>query len=146
MSLLSEYQSRYSTQRRVEISNPQLSSATTVDSARETLASTDVQAAFKMRGITFDTTIDTHVSVGVAGMEARLLKITGQPGGSDAWSDWMTDELKLLAETTSRDRISPTTDSLLSPTQDTLGDLPVSDRKNFKDYVTDAPTGGTTLD
>jgi hypothetical protein len=145
MALADEYQGRYSTQRRTEISNPQDSTATTPNTTRENYAITDVQAAFKMRGITYDNTIDTHVTTAVGGVEARLLKVTGQPGGHESWKEWL-DEVKLLSETTSRDRIVPSTDSQLSPTADTLGDIPVSDRKNFKEYVSDAPEGGTTMD
>lgn len=145
MALIDEYRSRYSTQRRTEISNPQSSAPTTPDTTREGYASTDVQAAFKMRGITYDNTDDRHVAVGVGGIEARLLKITGQPGGPEEWREWLK-EVEFLSETTSRDRIVPSTDSELSPTPDTMGDLPVSDRKNFKEYVSDAPAGGTTLD
>lgn len=145
MALIDEYRNRYSTQRRTEISNPQSSSTSTPDTTRETYAATDVTAAFKMRGITLDSTIDTHVVVGVQGIEARLILITGQPGGRELWESFL-DDLKFLAETTSRDRISPTTDSLLDPTQDTSGDLPAMDRENFDGYISEAPSKPTTQD
>jgi hypothetical protein len=145
MALTDEVQSRYSTQLLINASNPQSAAATTIDTTRLNNAVTDVQAAFKKRGITYDNTIDTHVATAVPGVYARLLVVTGQDGGREEWTAFL-DDLKLLAETTSRDRVVPYTDSLLSPTQDTSGDLPMFDRKQFEGYVPGAPTSPTTLD
>jgi len=138
MALIDEFRDRYSTQLIVSASNPQNSSATSEDTTRTARAVTDVQSEFKKRGITYDNDVDTHVATAVPGVYARLLVMTGQPGGDDAWKEFK-DDLRFLAETTSRDRIMPTTDSLLEPTADTQGDLPHTDRKHFEGYVPNPP-------
>lgn len=145
MALTDEVQARYSTQILRNASNPQNSTATSIDTTRLGYAVTDVQAEFKKRGITYDNSIDTHVTTAVPGVFARLLVLTGQDGGREQWSAF-TDDLKLLTETTSRDRIVPTTDSLLDPTKDRVGDLPWSDRKQFGNFIPGAPGGTTTTD
>lgn len=144
-TFLTAWNARLSTQLRTSWSNPQDSSATTPSVTLETLADADVVGQFKMYGITPDNTDDRHVSVAIGGIRARLMFYTGIPDWRTEW-DGFKEDLKLLTETTSRDRISPTTDSLLSPTEDTLGDLPAFDRKEFDHYRTDAPQGGTTQD
>jgi hypothetical protein len=144
-TFLSAYQSRFSTQLRTNWSRPQDSSSSTPDTTLETTADTDVVGQFKMVGISPDSTDDRHVAVAVGGIRARLMFYCGIPDWRSEW-DGFKDDLKLLTETTSRDRISPTTDSLLEPTQDTLGALPAFDRKEFDNYVTDAPAAGTTQD
>lgn len=139
-TFLSAYQARFSTQLRTNWSNPQNSSATTPSTTLETLADTDVVGEFKKRGITPDSTLDTHVTTAMSGIIARLMFYTQCPGWGEAWGSFK-DDVELLAQTTSRDRIMPTTDSLLVPTQDTAGDLPVFDRDNFQNYQSNPPNG-----
>ena len=135
MALSDEVQSRYSSQLLINASNPQLSTATSIDTARLTLACTDVQAAFEvMCGVAYDNTVATHVAYAVEGVFQRLLVLTGQ-ASIDTWKDWKATLKDELALVTGRDRIEPTTDSLLSPTEDTMGDLPQSDRKNFRGLI-----------
>jgi len=141
MALTDEVQGRYSTQLLVNASNPQNSGATTIDTTRLSYACTDVTAEFTKRGITYDNTVATHVATAVPGVYARLLVMTGQ-SGDELWQRFM-DDLQLLSETTSRDRIMPTTDSLLEATEDTSGDLPASDRKNMEGYIPDGASGST---
>ena len=145
-TFLTAYQARFSTQLRTNWSNPQNSTATTPNTTLETLADTDVVGEFKKRGITADSTVDTHVTTAMSGMIARLMFYTQCPGWGEAWGSFK-DDLQLLAETTSRNRIMPTTDSLLSPTLDTAGALPAFDRDNFQNYQSNPPNGpGPTLD
>ena len=80
MPLIDEVRARYSTEVLVSVSNPQLSSATTEDTTRSGNAVLDVQARFKMQGITYDNTVDTHVMVGCQGVIARLMVMTAHPG------------------------------------------------------------------
>src|SRR5574342_715540 len=110
-TFLSAYQARFSTQLRTNWSRPQNSTATTPDTTLETLADTDVVGEFKKRGITPDNTLDTHVTTAMSGIIGRLMFYTQSPGWGEAWGSFK-DDLELLAETTSRDRITPTTDSL----------------------------------
>jgi hypothetical protein len=139
-TFLSAYQARFSTQLRTNWSNPQNSSATTPNTTLEDLADTDVVGEFKKRGITPDNTLDTHVTTAMSGMIGRLMFYTQSPGWGEAWGSFK-DDVELLAQTTSRDRIMPTTDSLLVPSEDTSGGLPMFDRENFKNYLTNPPDG-----
>lgn len=139
-TFLSAYQARFSTQLRTNWSRPQNSSATTPDTTLETLADTDAVGEFKKRGITPDSTDDRHVTTAMSGIIARLMFYTQSPGWGEAWGSFK-DDLELLAQTTSRDRIMPTTDSLLAPSTDTSGALPLFDRNNFQNYQTNPPEG-----
>jgi hypothetical protein len=139
-TFLSAYQSRFSTQLRTNWSRPQNSTATTPDTTLETLSDTDVVGEFKKRGITPDSTDDRHVTTAMSGVIARLMFYTQSPGWGEAWGSFK-DDLELLSQTTARDRIMPTTDSLLVPTLDTPGALPLFDRNNFQNYQTNPPDG-----
>src|SRR3990167_6752035 len=140
MALTDEVQSRYSSQILINVSNPQNSTSTTLDSTRLSLASTDVQAIFTKHGLTYDNSVATHVQTGVGGVFARLSVMTGQIGADGLWEAFLKD-MKLLVETKSRARKMPKTDYLLSPTEDTAGTRPTSDRKNFYGYVSKPPGG-----
>lgn len=142
-TFLSAYQSRFSTQLRTNWSRPQDSSSTTPDTTLETLADTDVVGEFKKRGITTDATDDRQVTTAMSGIIARLMFYTQAPGWGEAWGSFKED-LALLAETGPRDRIVPATDSLLSPSEDTSGALPVFDREQFGRYATGAPNPNPT--
>lgn len=142
---LVSYQSRISTQLRTNWSNPQNSAATTPNTTLEGLADDDACGEFKKRGITPDETDDRQVTTAINGIRARLMFFTGSPEWKEEWSNFQED-VKLLAESTSRDRLIPVTDSLLDPTQDTPGDIPTFDPSNFHDYIPDAPKPNTTND
>lgn len=145
MALIDEVRSRYSTEILVSVSNPQSSSATTEDTTRSGLAVLDVQARFKMQGITYDNTIDTHVAVAVQGVIARLMVMTAQPGAQEEWDEFL-ESLRTLAETTSRDRIVPSTDSVYEPSTPPLGSLPTFDPKKLDGYPTGDAQAGTPQD
>lgn len=142
-TFLSDYQSRFSTQLRTNWSRPQNSSATTPDTALETLADTDTVGEFKKRGITPSASNDTHVTTAMAGIIARLMFYTQSPGWGEAWGSFKED-LALLAETGPRNRVMPTTDSLLSPSEDVSGALPKFDRDQFGRYTSSSPDPNPT--
>lgn len=144
-TFLSAYQARISSQLRVNWSNPQASSATSANTTLETLADTDVVGEFKKRGITPDSTLDTHVTTAIQGIRARLMFYAGSPGWQEEWQNFKED-VQLLAETTSRDRIQMTTNSLLTPSNDTAGDLPMFDKNEFGNYMPRAPQPPATQD
>jgi len=132
MSLSTEVQARYSAQILINASNPQLASGGTLDTARLGYACTDVQAEFSKRGITFDVTDATHLATAVPGVLARLIQMTQADD-----SGWKTfkDDVKFLAETTSRDRILPYTNSPLQPTPDPTDGVPFADNTKFDRYT-----------
>jgi hypothetical protein len=139
-TFLATYQARFSTELRTNWSNPQNSSATTPNTTLEGLSDTDVVGEFKKRGITPDSTDDRHVTTAMGGVIARLMFYTQAPGWEVSW-DMFKDDLKLLAETTSRDRIIPTNDSYLAPSYDTMNALPPFDPENFQNYTSNPPQG-----
>lgn len=142
MALTDEVQARYSSQVLINASNPQNSGQTALDSTRLSYASTDVQAEFSKMGMTFTLTDAKHVATAVPGVYARLLVLTGQ-GGMSEWRAFIKDLIH-LSKTDARDRIKPSTDSLLNPTTDTLGAKPASDKKDFYGFVPKAPSGSPT--
>jgi hypothetical protein len=143
MALTDEVQSRFSSQILINVTNPQNSAATTVDTTRLGNASTDVQADFQIEaGIAYDNTVATHVNVAVDGVYAKLLIRAGQ--GGKAEHDEYIERLRALKLITGRDRISPSTDSLLSPSTDVIGALPSFDRKNFAGFIPSPPARPTT--
>jgi hypothetical protein len=145
VSLTANVQARYSSQILINASNPQNSTATTLDSTRLGYACTDVEAEFSKRGMTYDDTDAKHVATAVPGVLARLLVMTGGEGGKEAWNDFK-DDVKFLAETDSRDRIMPYTNSPLDPTPDPTGAKPFSDNDNFKRYIPGSGDGAPNLD
>jgi len=148
VALTDEVQNRYSAQILINLTNPQNTSATTLDTTRMNNAVTDVQADFKIEaGTTYDNSVDTHVVVATEGVYAKLVLRSGQSGEAGfRLHESYLEKLRRLALITGRDRISPSTDSLLTPTQDESGDLPAFDRKNFKGYIPNAPSQPTTGD
>lgn len=139
-TFLSTYQSRFSTQLRTNWSRPQNSTATTPDTTLEGLADTDVVGEFAKRGISADSTSDKQVTTAMAGVISRLMFYTQAPGWEIAWGAFQ-DDLKLLAETTSRDRIMPANDSYLAPSYDQVNSLPPFDPENFQNYTSSPPNG-----
>lgn len=141
MSLLTDYQARYSTQLRINASNPQLSSATTVDSTRETNAAADAQADFEtICGVTYSSSNTVHVSAAVPLVYYKLMVLTGQASGE--WYDKQLERLeKWYRLVLGRNRITPTTNSKLTPTEETANGLPFADSSVFDRFVGNAPSG-----
>lgn len=145
MALADEVANRWSSQILINASNPQNSGATTLDTTRRDSAVSDVQAAFKIyAGAAYDNTADTHIMVATEGVLIRLLVLTGQ-ASREIWETWKK-ELRSLSLIDARDRISPSTDSVLTPTGEDVGDLPATDLTNWKDYIPNAPNGPTVTD
>lgn len=144
-TLETDVQNRYSTQFLANASNPQNTGATTLDSARLSNAVTDVQADFQLEcGVAYDSTVAIHVAVCVPAVIAKLLVYTGQ--ADQTLYDQAVERMRQARLVLGRDRISPSTDSLLSPTADTSGSLPDFDRQVFKNYVPNSPSRPKTQD
>lgn len=145
MALEDEVKARYSNQLLVQWTNPQLSSATTIDETRLSKASRDVEGWFKIiAGVAYDNDDARHVSVAVDGVEARLKNIAGLEVNSE-WSNWKED-LGKLALVTGRDRIPPTTSSTLDPTDERSGDAPWGDRNVFRRMIPNSPASDSRPD
>lgn len=144
MALVDEVQNRYGTQYLVNLTNPQLPSATSIDSTRLSNASTDVQADFKIiAGVTYDNSVDTHVSVAVDGVIAKLRMRNGQ-GGSESVEahNQYIERLRQLAKITGRNRVEPKSSSSMTETTETQqGETtrPKFDRRRFDDITLNKP-------
>src|SRR3990167_9236938 len=146
MTLLADYQARYSTQQRTEWSNAQNSGATTPNTTQEGLAAADGQADFEaICGITYASTNATHVAAGVPLMVERLKLYTGQSSQElyDKLLDRMEKRYRLVL---GRNRVPPTTDSGVVPTTEPANARPRRDLSQFGRYIGNAPGGPTVTD
>lgn len=127
MSLLTDYQAAYSSEIRVNASNPQNSSATTVDTTRETLAANAAQATFEaICGVAYDGSNNTHVAAAVPLVYYRLLLITGQTS-FEMYNSFLEHVREIYRPVLGRNRITPTTNSELDPTAEPAQSKPMSD-------------------
>jgi hypothetical protein len=120
MSLLTDYTSRVNTQLRTNFSNPGNSTATTPNTALETLAASDVTGRFQtICGVVYDSTQPAHVDSCINLMMLKLQSWTGQitPADYEAAAEY----LDTLKDTLGRDRLTPYTDSTLTRTPDPTG-------------------------
>lgn len=132
MALSDEVQSRYPSQILVNLTNPQSTTAATVNTTTLDLAATDVQADFKIHaGIAYDGTDARHVSVACEGVIAKLLERTGHAKAGEREESYFR-RLKALANVTGRDRILPTSGSPLTPS---TPDPNVTHRPSFDDDI-----------
>ena len=145
MPLTTHVTDRYSTQFVKNLTNPQDPTASAVDAARLLNAANDVEADFKIRvGVAYSDTTDTHISVAVQGVIAKLMLYAGQSlsGANDAHQQYM-DRLWQLAKVTGRNRILPKTTSELRTKSEKIGSInpsPDFERRKFVHYVMDDPS------
>lgn len=136
MALVDEVTSRIANERLVQLTNPGLPSATSVDLVRLGLAATDAQAEFRRRtGITFDVTDDAHVDLGVGGVVCKLQERSGvvMSGDESVCAIWR----KGLADIRSGRRVSPQTNATQIPTRDNPDETPRFDQTRFDDVTPD---------
>lgn len=117
MALVDEVQDRLGDQYLVNLTNPFEPDPTTIDATRLAKAAADVTGHFKNKGITLDVTNDQHVLVAVTGVEAVLKRYNGQDGSLKFWKQYL-DDLDQLAKVDPRNRMLPTTDSQLDPSDE----------------------------
>lgn len=146
MTLLADYQARWSVQLRANVSNPQDTPATTPNTALEALAASDVSGRFQaICGAVYDSTNSIHVDACIGPVYVRLQTWTGQVDMSayEAVTAWF-DTVKLVL---GRDRLTPMTDSPLSVTPEPFGAQVLSDWTKFTKTIPSlwAPGGGGSL-
>lgn len=145
MSLLTSYQARHSTQQRTEWSNPQNSSATSPNTTLEGLAATDASADFQVLcGISYDDTVAIHVAAAVPLVIGRLKLYNGQ-STDEQYEKIMNRMEKWYRLVLGRNRITPQSDSTLSPTTETSGGKPFADLGIWTKAIPGAPGGGGGL-
>jgi hypothetical protein len=142
MALADEFKSRFSLERQIALTNPDLQTATTVDATRLTLACTDVQADFEIyAGTVYDGTDARHVSVAVEGVMLKLMSRMAGTDPDEMREQWLK-RLNSFALVTGRNRIVPATDSILTPTSEQRGTeevRPDADRGYFDQFIPGPP-------
>lgn len=136
-ALATAWQARLSTQQQINLTNPDVESATTVNAAVLAAAETDASNTFFFRtGIAFDSTNAEHLTVGVLGVTYFLYSYRGMP--KSAAAEAAREEWERITGSFARTRgaltwQSPKTDSLLVPSGDDPGALPYFDRRVIGD-------------
>ena len=133
MTLAADVTARVSTADLVNLTNPKSTSATTVDTTRLGLAVDDVGGYFRVYGnVTYDTSNAMHVPFGVAGV--LLVLESYQVNSRVKLDDWF-GRLRDLAKVTSRNRISPTTDSVKTREADEDGKFPIDINRDYDTMI-----------
>lgn len=145
MSLWTETVARISDEKLVGLTNPDNRAPSGIDTTRAALAVADVEADFGLHGeTTYDGTDARHVRIGVMGVVAHLMSYGAAHGdGAKSAMERFHEALGVLKDTTSRARLSPTTDSELEPTDEFAGASPVApdfDRDRFGGLVPGNPS------
>lgn len=142
-ALLTAYQARIPSQRRIELTNQGDETATTENTTVSGAAETDAANEFVHRtGIVFDATNTEHLTLGVKGLVYFLYTYRGLPltkAGEAAKADW-TDSCGAFARTRgSLAWQSPQTTSKLDPTDDQVNAKPYFDPRNLRGLVPRPP-------
>lgn len=120
MSIATELAARYNSQQLIELTNSRDPSQTTVNTAVRDQACTSAQTWFETyTEEAYDSTVGIHVELVVEGVIALLQKWGGSSPtvGAVSWSAWK-DDCRDMKSTRSRARITPTTNSELTPSDE----------------------------
>lgn len=148
-ALATATQARLSTQRLVELTNPDNSTATTVNVALLETAETDAMNDFVFRtGILFVLTDSEHLTVGVKGVVAFLYSYRGLPRstpGEAAEKEWEEACSRFARTRGALAWQSPRTNSVLQPSLEPSNNRPYFDRENM-DLIPRPPGFGNVDD
>lgn len=127
MSLRTNVEARISSQKLLELTNPENRAASSVNTSLLDTACTDVVADLAIHaGLTYDDTNALHVTVAVEGVVLKL-RAYAKPAAENTdaqYQRWLERRVAALAKVTSRDRIWPETNSELEPSSETRGGIP----------------------
>ena len=144
MALADEVTARYPTNRLKQLTNPGVSTATSVNTTFLGYAVTDAQAEFEeIAGVAYDNSNDNHVNAAVK-MVIALLYLRGESPGEGANREYerAKESCEQVGRITGRNRIKPTTSSVLTPSSEQVGTetvRPDTDRPEFDDLIPKAP-------
>ncbi len=130
---------RYSSVMVKNLTNPQDGATTTTTTAKGTAAAQDVVGDFAAKGITYDNTDARHLAAAELGVIAKLKMRTGQDDWAWKRHEEYMERLEALRMVTANDRMSPITNSPLTPSVDGTDDLPDMDPQRFGDILPGAP-------
>ena len=130
MALIDDIKARYSDQRLTNLTNPGVKGATSVNDPTLNLAITDVTSDFSLSGILLDDSNADHVRVAFLG----VLHVLRTYGGisDDEGQKRYKERLNELKAVSVRQRIAPTTKSVLDPSAEQTGNRPPRPRFDQK--------------
>lgn len=122
MALSDDFQDRYSTTYVKQITNPDTPNPSSVNTTTLDAAVTDVKSEFTRRGITYDSTEDSHVATACLGIEALLL-LRGGKSREFALNryDEFKEQIEIVRKSGPADRFAPKTNSVITPTAEDSG-------------------------
>lgn len=145
--LATEVQNRYSAEKLIQLTNPDLPNASSVDSTRLANAVLDVIADFDIiANTTFDQTDTRHIAVGCEGVILKLQMRQLNVDPSDLRKQW-NEMLEALGQSVGgRDKTQPVTDAVATPSseQAETGQVvrPLFDRSRFDRALPQPPGAG----
>jgi len=142
MTLQANTTARISSQRIINLTNPDLPTATSADTTRLGLACDDVESDFSTYlGRSYDDDLPGDVSIGVDGVISKLM--LRMASGGDTANKAHESYLERLKD--HRKRVVPKTSSMLTPTAEDRGTgntiRPHFDRRKFDDFTPGHPQG-----
>ena len=130
MALTDKVTTRIATSRLVQLTRPEATNATTVDTTILAAAAADAEAIIEVKaGVEYDDTDARHVATAIEGVVLHLERYAGRRD-NDRWEAWMRD-VESLGRVTGRDRILPETNSKMEPTEERQGTKPDFDPQTF---------------
>lgn len=139
---------RISSDRLIQLTNPDSKNASTINETKITIAATDTKSKFKiLTGVDYDNTNTDHIAFAVEGVIILLMKWAGRETSTvEAMiSEWESKLGQFRLTAGGNKRLSPTTDSQLTPTKDKRGrDIivrPDFDSTRFDNIKPNAPFG-----
>lgn len=146
MTLVTNFQARYSSTRVLQLSNPDDAAAVVIDTARLQAAADDIEFGEfpQICGVAYDDTDARHVAVAVLGVEWRLLRYQGvtAAGLTGARTEFAEAAERFALAGGGRDRITPKSSSNLRTNSESTTMAPDFARGNFCDVVPNLPQGG----
>lgn len=124
MALTDRVTARLSSQRLIELTNPDNAGASSVDTTRLGYAATDTMADFEIyAGVEYDDDDERHVAVGIDGVVFHLARNAGlvAPEIEQRWHQ----RLEALGKVTGRNRVTPVTSSNLQASRESTASSPV---------------------
>lgn len=143
MALTDEVQNRYGTQYLIELTNPANSGEITIDTDRLDNSIKDVQAFFEIyAGVVYDNDNSHHVATGVEGVETFLIMYKSRAADRrNKLRNEFIERLKDMSKVGARDKVTPTTSSELTPSDENPHNKtvrPLFDDQRMRGYVPDS--------
>lgn len=149
-ALATAWQVRVPAKVQLDLTNPDVEQAVSVNATVLAAAETDATNTFlDQTGVAFDSTNTAHITVAVLGVTYFLHSYKGLPRSApanDAREAWDKACARFARTRGALVWNSPITDSNLQPTRDQSGALPKFDRRVWQDVIPRAPNTGAEDD